>query len=818
MTSIAAATRAEEDPGPRCVPLGTQHQAIGGKASGLVGLIGCGLKVPPGFVVVGAAPGQLPADLEDCYQRVTGGGSVAVRSSAQGEDSASASFAGQYQTLLGVQGVEALAEAVECCLLSARSARVLAYRRERELEGGPRMSVIVQRMVEARAAGVLFTADPVTGRRDRFIVDAVRGAGEALVSGLATPDHYQLSLDGTLLSWDLSGDEPILSVEELQGLCQGAARAVGTLGRPLDLEWAIGLDGELHWLQARPITALPADPRALDTAHHPAHVYTRGNIGECMPGALTPLSLSTVWTANDYGMQRMQERCGLREASVKDFRVTLVHFGHLFIDLHELGRTSTHLCGATDQTLGLAICGRVVDELDTGPRRPLALRLVNTARYLHFLLSGERARKTLERAAVALRIPEETRPAAMFAAIDERLPVLFDAFEHHLASSAGSGALEPALLGALARGGIPTSEHHAELAAMLAACSEHDVESATIVGGIERLVEAIATFPDAAAGFVGVGPDQAWRWLRADAARAALLDAFLEQHGHRCLRELELREKEWRVDPQPLVESLQVAVGARLRGPRAARPVAGPATAAPPRGMGWLVRLAQSGVRRRERTKSLLVTIVTTFKAAYRQLGALLADEGRLPEADAVFFLTHEELGRLVGEPEGDDRWRELVAQRRQALAYQTRLHFPDVFVGSAPPLPPEPPVDGTKVLLGKPVSRGRVVGVARVACSLREAAALEQGEILITPVTDIGWTPYFSIIGGLATDVGSSVSHGAVVAREYGLPAVVDLRVATQVFRTGDRVVLDGDTGTINLATEGDGTSIRLAHAPVGR
>ena len=177
-----------------------------------------------------------------------------------------------------------------------------------------------------------------------------------------------------------------------------------------------------------------------------------------------------------------------------------------------------------------------------------------------------------------------------------------------------------------------------------------------------------------------------------------------------------------------------------------------------------------------------------------------MAREARLPDADLVFFLTPEELRRISGEDPGD--LASLAASRRRTLAYQMTLRFPDVFKGSPAPLgaPAEVSV-GDKVLHGKPVSRGTVSGVARVALSLREASALQPGEILISPVTDIGWSPYFALIAGLATDIGSSVSHGAVVAREYGLPAVVDLRQATRVFKTGDRVVLDGDRGILRLA-----------------
>jgi pyruvate,water dikinase len=192
-----------------------------------------------------------------------------------------------------------------------------------------------------------------------------------------------------------------------------------------------------------------------------------------------------------------------------------------------------------------------------------------------------------------------------------------------------------------------------------------------------------------------------------------------------------------------------------------------------------------------------LVAVTTAFKHAYRALGSQMLEEGQLPDQDAVFFLTHQELGELL---RGRRELAGIAESRRRVIDYQMPLHFPEVFRNRPEPLRLVPTESQDGALVGKPVSRGQVTGRARVVETLEEAAALQSGEILIAPITDVGWTPYFSLIGGLATDVGSAVSHGAVVAREYGLPAVVNLRVATTQFRTGDLVTLDGDLGTLTL------------------
>jgi pyruvate,water dikinase len=216
------------------------------------------------------------------------------------------------------------------------------------------------------------------------------------------------------------------------------------------------------------------------------------------------------------------------------------------------------------------------------------------------------------------------------------------------------------------------------------------------------------------------------------------------------------------------------------------------------RALRWLLPKAHFAIRQREHTKSMMVMATHRLKRGYRHLGVLLEQAGHLSDADLVFFLTHEELKIFCQAPNATSD--ELAKQRRVALSFHEKMEFDDIYVGT-----PEPVVYQASEcakegeLIGRPVSLGVVEGYARVATTLSEAAGLQPGEILITPITDVGWTPYFSSIAGLATDVGSAVSHGAVIAREYGLPAIVNLRTATKVFSTGDYVRLDADHGSLS-------------------
>ena len=784
---------------------------VGGKAEGLAKLVRLGLRVPEAFVVVGATPGRLPEDLEARYAEL-GGKAVAVRSSALGEDSADASFAGQYETILDVTGIEALRAAIDACLASLESSRADAYRdvHRKQSVGDDvenAMSVVVQNMVPAASAGVLFTADPVTGRRDRIVIDAVEGLGEALVSGHASPDHYVLDRSGTTRETELEGETAILSEVARQKLLASALSAEAAEGYPLDLEWAVDAQDEIHWLQARPITHLPPDPNELDTPiADPTHIYTRCNVGEMFPGACTPLSYSFTARSIDVGMQRMHVQVGIQDAVVPSMRFLIIHSGHLFLNLSTMSETATHALGSSADQMALSVCGRPITEFTIcGSDPPPRLRrIANGIRYLGYLFSQPKARREMSRLVAELRFPESETAAEAWQEIDRRFQFIYDAMNYHLISSASSGVLTPTLLGVIAGGIDASEEDHATVAALLAGAE--NVESADIIAGAERIQERIAAHPNADVSFTHAEPEAALDWIRSPEAGEARneFERYLQRHGHRAIKELELRQPEWRADPMPLIKSLQVPLRQRVSGStKPLRPDRAPAPKVG-RAVALLTRMARQAVRSREETKSGLVAVATGFKEAYRSLAKLLVNTGLLPDHDAVFFLTHEELGRLSRNAEPGLAATALA--RREAFAQQETFEFPDVFQGEPPRLRIDlEAADSEGMVRGSPVSRGRVVGVARIVRSLEEAEGLERGEILIAPITDVGWTPYFSLISGLVTDIGSAVSHGAVVAREYGLPAVVNTRVGTRVFQTGDRVVLDGELGIVRLANDND-------------
>ena len=782
----------------RCIPF-AETGGTGGKAEGLATLIALGLPVPDGFVILNPTPDSLPDHLEQAYDRL-GRGRVAVRSSASDEDGTGVSFAGQHATVLDVEGVPALRDAVIHCINSLNSERAKAYRKERADSPNGTMSVIVQRMVEARSAGAIFTADPTTARRDRMIVEAVRGTGDALMSGAVTADHFILDRNGAVVKSELAGCAPCINDEELKTLASDALRVEQHVGTPVDCEWAIDHDGTIAWLQSRPITTLPADPRELDDELNPDDIYSRCNVGEIFPGVATPLTISTVVRAMDKGMAQPYRRMVTLEAQ-NEPELCFVQFGRLFFNLSFWVGIVRLMPGASQSYVTEPICGRRVPEIVLGPLPPLSERIRNGFRYgpsiLFFMLFSRHAAR-LGRILASVDLTPGDNARETYAKIDRELPKLGEGWISHIGATMLPGMLIGALSLLLAKGAQPTAQYSAVMAQALTGTAE--VESVDIAEGINRIVAALVEYDSPQLErFITLNADEARRFLEHEASAATRQEyaAYLKRHGHRCIHEIELREKEWAEDPTPIAEAAQSGVRAIRAGHvRSSRHE----QASVPLLVRTFVRVGQRGIRERETTKSQVILLATFFKRAYRALARQMVEEGLLPDPDLVFFLQHAELGELLRGP--DSRLVEKAIARRKVLPYQEGFYFKENSRGAPEPInPPRPSGEG--IVHGKPASLGIVRGRARVVQTFTEPSEVQPDEILIVPVIDVGWTPVLATIAGFASDVGSALSHGAVVAREYGIPAVVNLRKATRTFHTGDLVELDADHGMLRRIPE---------------
>lgn len=790
---------------PFLVPLDhVEGMDVGGKALSLGRLARIGLSVPRGFVIVHAAAGLLPDGLTDALSQL--GGAVAVRSSATDEDGALTSFAGQHDTSLGVEGIEAVRDAVERCLASARGVRASTYREEMGAPAEARMSVIVQCMVDARASGVLFTADPVTGARDRVIVDATSGIGEALVSGLAAADHAVLSRDGRVVSRVTPG-APVVAEALLAQLVSEALLAEARFGHPLDMEWAVGADGVIQWLQARPITTLDLPGRdEFDSTIDPeGRTFTTFNVGEVLPGAITPLGWSVFGESSLAGMRSLFARYGVpldelaREPPIVQFG------GHVFLNMNAMYLTGRHVLGMSKEDADISVAGHVLSEVAMAPAASLPARIANAARYFGTLLQARRRLERFQRAHARFDVARASDPVALHRNLGEALGVVSEAVDVQVHVSSLSGTLHGVLLAALSSGRRPPlPEHHALAAELLAFVEPGDGDagdsSLGLAAALDRLASTLAADQAEAARFAALPVDAALAYLR-EGGPAAVRAAFAELlrgHGHRSPCEAEIRQPSWQEDPRSLVAGLQIGAASP---PAANRRAPTPALSTRPRSqrlvVGWIVERARAAIVLRERAKSLSVRILRRLRGGYLDLARMLVERGRLTDTDLVFFLTHDELGRVARA--SDPSLVRRALHRRRLHPQKVALTFPRVSRGR--PIPADPRADRAPtddVLRGTPVSRGVAVGRARVAKTPAEAAKIEPGEILIVSSTDVGWAPYFVRAAGLATEIGSALSHGAVVAREYGLPAVTGVADATRILRDGDLVRLDGDTGEL--------------------
>ncbi len=771
----------------------------GGKAAGLALLHRYGKKIPRTWVVtsddkevLGKFTDTLPA-----------GKSWAVRSSAEGEDSMEASFAGQYESYLNVKGKENIVKAVLQCFSTAGSEKIRAYRREKGL-GDAGMNVIIQEMIMPRAAGVLFTVDPVNNRHDRMSLSIVGGTAEQLMSGTQEGETLVFYKH----RWELQSCR-ILTKENFSRLIREAMDIERAYGRPVDLEWAFDTDGTLYWLQMRPITGLsPVHMNELDDRpRYEKPVYTRANIGEMMPGPVTPLTRSTFGTAIDRGLQVFYTKSGIFK-KVRDENIFIhAFYNHLFFDVMALYELPRRVWLSNKENLDFSVMGEVVPGITLKKEVSFPRAFLNFIRVSRYMSGGPKAAKKLKKLEASFRLDCPGDAAACYRLISDSMQVLLDAYDLHYVSSSQSGGYFTTILNIFSGGKPPRAEHHEKVALLFT--NIPDIESAQGLHALDHMARMLAEVPGIRNAFIDASIDDSVHYLSSSAPQQIQREwqKFIDRHGHRCVREAELREKEWRLDPSPVIEGLKAKTALLLnRSTIASNNTSFPAekqyfkdlTTFKRFMLKYFLPKARAAVARREQTKALAISVQHRFKTAYRHLAEILVQTNLLQDADQIFFLTHEELGRLI-DGEEKQKWLYLAEERRKLYPEMMQLSFPDISFGVPVPEEHDSNMRDGK-LTGIPVSRGITEGRVRLVRSMEEARKLQQGEIMVSRYTDIGWTPFYSIIRGLITEIGSPLSHGAVVAREYNLPAVVSVKGALNTLKDGQQIRLDAIRGKVEI------------------
>ena len=787
------------------------HKA-GGKAHGLKTLLDLGMQVPDAFVLIHPKVETIDDEIVRKHLSILGDGPKAVRSSAVSEDGSDASFAGQFETYLDLHTFEEIKAAIVKCIEAADAARVKSYSGNLLSDADLRISVILQNMVDARIAGVVFSANPVNSRRDKIIINAVAGKGEELVSGMTDAHHYEIYLSGSNIGSEAGKNGHLLNEQHLREILDGTLMAQNHFNKPVDLEWAIDHSGMLHWLQVRPVTTLDeVHYNELDTVKGINNdIWTLGNIGEMMPGVATPLTYSVSAEAIDYGMTALAERAGAFKLKNRTTpRYIQMFYNRLFINMSNMMDYPKNVWLNKASDVQFALSGKVFPGIEAKPDVMLPKRIIN---FFRQMINTGRAAKHLEelkKLEAGFLIETTGTMQQLYDNLNMAILPLGIGFTHHLSTSAQSGTLYSAFMRIMTGDKrLPTADDH-HIATMLL-LDIPEIESADAVKSLERFATQIRGEKRFAERFVKAAPAEALHILRHDAPPeiSRQFKIFLERHGHRCVRESELREKTWEENPQQLIQTLQtrVRIGevrhTKHDVPGEIRKALDHLPFIKRRILHAMIPTARKSVARREISKALSIKMVSTVRKGYASLAMKMQDAALLDDADQVYFLTHDEIGQLLKDH--NPAWKIKANKRREILPELDNLVFEEVSFGIPEPLEHEVEIEITEgQLKGIPVSSGLIEGRARIIHSLDDAEQLCEGEIMVASFTDVGWTPYFSIIAGLITEIGSPLSHGAVVAREYGIPAVVGAKGAKKFLSTGDMVRLDGNRGIIEKMIE---------------
>lgn len=759
---------------------------LGGKARGLVKLLNAGARVPRAFVL-GAEhfATTLPTPVREALKQTweaLGGQPVAVRSSGIDEDGAVSSFAGQFDTVLNVSSLEALEAAVVKCWASAHSERVTAYRAHVGA-GEARLAVIVQQMVQPRLAGVVFTQAP-NGARGEMAIEAVEGLGEALVSGRSAP-------------------VPLAAVDRER--LETEARALERhFGEPLDLEWALAADGQLFWLQARPITTSVSQS-------DPHLVWSNTNAGELLPDVATPMTLDVVER-----VVRMLFASFTEDLGVDWDRTPLIGLvgGRIYFCMNTFLAISKAVPGMASKNPAELFGGHAQEILD-------GLAKVKAAEHPVVRVSGRKLVSGVLSLVGRMLLNLGVRPDAEVQRIVADTKVLSavqpttlsdEALLAHLERL--NGGLGPAFHDVFAAIAVGMACTNATLQVCQRWLGDADGSRGSSLfsglGGVDSAESALALWRlgEALRGL----PLGSWAELEPTLTPAlrAQWNEWMERHGHHARAELDISQPRWREVPDQVLATLRAwSAGAQLAERTAAierRRVdveaasfarLGPLKRAVLRA---LLERGRRGTRLRERLKSESVRRIGLSRLALHEVGARLVQRGAVERVDDVFFLRLRELGEALGARSGV-RWTRLVARRRAEHRQWLPLQPPPVVVGVLDPasaLPP--PVPDATVLRGLAVSGGVVEGIARVVLRADDETRVAPGEILVAPFTDPGWAPYFVAASALVVDLGGMLSHGSIIAREYGIPAVVNVGHGTRRITSGSRIRVDGFRGEVTI------------------
>lgn len=771
-----------------------QAEKVGAKAATLAQLKRWGYPVPPGWVL---PPGDDAAPLLALLHPFPDY-PIAVRSSAIGEDGETASAAGQYESLLNITSLPALEQAILRCQASYNLPAAARYRQDRGVAAGG-MAVIVQRQIQGVFSGVAFSRDPIARQGDAVVIEALPGMAAAVVSGRQTPEQYRVWIGEPIST--ASEQQPADWQATVEGGVDGGVEGEGNIplqliqqvaylarqiearyhGIPQDIEWTY--DGEQLWLlQARPITTL-------------LPIWTRKIAAEVIPGFIHPLtwSINRPLTCGVWG-EIFTLVLGERASGLEFEETATLHRSAAYFNATLLGDIFRRM-GLPAESLEFLTRGAKFS------KPPLSATLRNLPGLLRLVQAEWRLPQEFERDTKQLFAPG-------FAALQSQ-PVAT------LAPDALLGRIEQ-ILALLKR-----ATYYSIMAPLSAALrqaifrvqqTQLDNSQMPEVAAI-RSLQALAVDCRSRLATLNLLPNdsdqsrQTWSELSAQLAATpegqAVLHQFeqwLGQYGYLSEVGTDIAVPTWREDPGPVQDLWLQFVQ---------HPPDSPAAAIAPKqnGSNWKLRQAQQRLNLKGQVTACYSHLLAELRWSFVALEQCWLRSGLLEQAGDLFFLEFDEIQQLVADPISIPDLSHRVAQRRSQLEHDRQLTPPLLVYGHTPPiLFNSAPIANAKQLQGIAASPGQVAGQVRVLQSFQDSqngAAIDRNTILVVPYTDSGWAALLARAGGLIAEVGGQLSHGAIVAREYGIPAVMNVANATRILQDGQPIRIDGETGTIELLSE---------------
>lgn len=818
-----------------------QETQTGGKGASLARLHRLGFKVPQGFVITSAAfqdflaefgiqvltqrmdwaekdlehirelllacrlPDQVAHPIVQAYRKL--GGRVAVRSSMLGEDTDIISFAGQLDTVLNVSGAEECLSAVRRCWASMFNWRLFSYLFEREASSSDTIlesfsvAVVIQQMIDAQAAGVAFSADPLTGE-SCVVIEAVRGLGDALVQGKVEPDRYAVDARGVIAAaHHVRPDVPVLGNEQILHLADKVRDVADLMVDAQDIEWA--WDGtDIYLLQSRPITSLAGQ-----------RVYSTAMVSEMLPGLIKPLvwSVSTISKLENVMGRIFTELIGPND----------IDFTSLAKRFHSRIYADNTMLGQLLEDMGLPANFFEVmshgERAERSQRPPITSRMLRTMfRLVRFVWRYGRAADQISAFITQHDQHMEPYRRANWSSEDpQSLLTHIDGLTNLYSKTMWFNFIGPLnmmvrnrLLSQLTERWAPGVVSSDLVRGLMGLKS---LESNQALHSLGAQAESLGT---QILSLLREGDDREIRVVlsKSEEGRALVceLDAFLDRYGFLSASGTDLSRTPWvetptliwqaiaRMAADPGVSTLediaqirdqtQMYVEARLN---------------------WLQRTVFNRlfastvtyIRLREQSSFLISEDSFQMRRIFLSLADHLIARGDLEQRDDIFYLTLDEVKQVVnGVPEAREA-KEWIATRRAEMAFDAQIELPDTIRGDYVPTRPIAPDENQEYLVGIGGSSGLARGYAQIVRDPADApGALTRNDILVVPFTDVSWTPLFPAIGGVVAETGGQLSHSAIVAREYGLPAVVNVKNATQLIKDGQPIVVDGTQGRVYL------------------